>query len=151
MTLSTETGSDLSWRKEGRRGCVSGLSSQLLRGQTTKPAPRASIPKSEPCVTLHFPSLAKSFLGQRSTAHGEGGFGSVSHHSRVPCWGHLAEGTWHLPRAPGEEWQAKALACEKPAESTASSGGASKQTATGGLPSSCWAALVTKAPRAKNH
>ena len=60
--------------------------------------------------------LANTFPGQRSTARGEGGFRSVSapqggamlgSPSRgrlappmgVPCWGHLAEGTWHLPWA----------------------------------------------------
>jgi len=31
--------------------------------------------------------------------------GVYQHHSGVPCWGHLAKGTWHLPWAPGEEWQ----------------------------------------------
>ena len=81
VTLSTqETGKAiyLGGRKGRRENVFSRLSSQLLRGQTTKPAPRASIPKSEPCVTLHFPSLANTFLGQHSTAHREGGFGSVA-------------------------------------------------------------------------
>ena len=57
--------------------------------------------------------LANTFPGQRSTARGEGSFRSVSAPQRgamlgspsrghlappmgVPCWGHPAEGTWHL-------------------------------------------------------
>ena len=60
--------------------------------------------------------LANTFPGQRSTARGEGSFRSVSAPQRgamlgspsrghlappmgVPCWGHLAKGTWHLPWA----------------------------------------------------
>ena len=84
VTLSTqETGKAiyLGGRKGRRENVFRALLAAgvwLLRGQTTKPAPRASIPKSGPCVTLHFPSLANTLLGQRSTARGEGGFGSVS-------------------------------------------------------------------------
>ena len=42
----------------------------LLRCQTSGPAPRASIPESGPGVCLHSASLANTFLGQCSPAHG---------------------------------------------------------------------------------
>ena len=110
--------------------------------------------------------LANTFPGERSTARGEGGFRSVSAPQRgamlgspsrgrlappmgVPCWGHPAEGTWHLPwachagvtqlRAPGTSHGPPAKSGRRSpglrkteAESTASSG-RRKQTATGGL------------------
>ena len=65
------------------------------------PAPRASIPQSVPCVCLHFPSLASTFLGQRSPAHGEGGWGCMSEgagcHAGVTC--SRGPGTSHGPLA----------------------------------------------------
>ena len=115
---------------------------------------------------LHLPSLANTFPGQRGTARGEGGFRNVSAPQRaamlgspsrghlappmgVPCWGHPAEGTWHLPwtchagvtqlRAPGTSHGPLAKSGRQSpglqkteAESTASSD-RRKQTATGGL------------------
>ena len=109
----------LSWRKERQaRECVfrallaAGV--RLLRGQTTKPAPRASIPKSGPCVTLHFPSLANTFLGQRSTARGEGGFGSVSTQQRGAMLGSPSQGHLAPPMGPRRRLAGGALACKKP-------------------------------------
>ena len=66
----------------------------LLRHQTSRPAPRASIPESGPGVCLPSASLASTFLGQRGPAHGEGGCGSASDGA-----GCHAGVTW--PRAPG--------------------------------------------------
>lgn len=54
----------------------------LLRCQTCRPAPRTSIPESGPCVSLHIPSLANTFLGQRGASHEEEGCGSVSEGAR---------------------------------------------------------------------
>ena len=48
-----------------------------LRSQTSRPAPRASILNSGPCVSLYSQSLANTFLGQLGPACGEGGCGSV--------------------------------------------------------------------------
>ena len=57
-------------------------SAWLLRRQTSGPAPKASIPESGPCVSLHFLSLANTFLGQRGPSHGEGGCRGVSERFR---------------------------------------------------------------------
>ena len=78
----------------------------LLRCQTSGPAPRASIPESGPRVSRHSASLANTFLGQRSPAHGEGGCGSVSDGAGCRAGVSWLEGTWHLPWAPSEEWRA---------------------------------------------
>ena len=89
----------LPWRKERQPQRVfSGLylaaSVSLLRRQTSRPTPRASIPELGPCVSLHFPSLANTILGQSGPAHEEAGCGSVSEgagchtvvtRSRAPC------------------------------------------------------------------
>ena len=101
VTLSTqETGKAifLGGRKGIHRECVFrplfAASLLLLRCQTCGPAPRTSIPESGPCVSLHIPSLANTFLGQRGAAHEEESCGSVSEGagchagvtgSRAPC------------------------------------------------------------------
>ena len=115
----------LSWRKERQaRACVfrallaAGV--WLLRSDHQACSQGLSSQVRAVCP-LHLPSLANTslantFLGERSTARGEGGFRSVSAPQRgamlgspsrghlappmgVPCWGHLAKGTWHLPWA----------------------------------------------------
>ena len=49
----------------------------------------------------------------------------------MPCWGHLAEGTWHLPWAPGEECLLPGLPNAKAGRKA--SYGRRKQAATGCL------------------
>ena len=105
-----------------------------------KPAPRASIPKSGPCVTLHFPSLANTFLGQRSTARGEGGFGSVSTQQRGAMLGSPSQGHLAPPMGPRRRVAGGALACEKPkrrAQLALVEGSKQPREAFAG---SCWAA-----------
>ena len=188
MTLSTrETGKAiyLGGRKGRRENVFSWLSSQLgfgSSGQTTKPAPRASVPRSGPCAPYTFrpckhisrsaqhcpwgrklPECISTTAGRHAgvtqprapgTSHGRAMLGSPSQGHLappmgVPCWGHPAEGTWHLPwtchagvtqlRAPGTSHGPLAKSGRQSpglqkteAESTASSG-RRKQTATGGL------------------
>ena len=67
--------------ESGYSGLYLTASAWLLRCQTSGPAPRASIPESGSCVSLHFPSLAKTFLGQCGPSHGEGGCRGVSERS----------------------------------------------------------------------
>ena len=55
----------------------------LLRHETSRPALRTQIPESGLCVSLHFPSLANTFLGHRGGVHEEAGCGSVS--ERAGC------------------------------------------------------------------
>ena len=78
-----------------------------LRRQTSGPAPRASVPESGPRVSRHSARLANTFLGQRGPAHGEGGCGSASDGAGCHAGVTWLKGTWHLPWAPGEEWQAE--------------------------------------------
>ena len=75
-------------------GLYLAASISLLRHQTSRPTPRASIPELGPCVSLNFPSLANTILGQSGPAHEEAGCGSVSEGagchtvvtwSRAPC------------------------------------------------------------------
>ena len=86
-------------------GLYFAASVSLLRQQTSRPAPRASIPESGPSVSLHFPSLANTFLGQSGPVHEEADCRSVP---RAMLW-YLVEGTLHLQWAPGEEWRAAPL------------------------------------------
>ena len=104
----------------------------LLRGRISKPAPRASIPKSGLYVTLHVLSLANTFLGQRSTAHEEGGCRCVSEGPGAMLGSHGQE---HLAPPMGS-WRRVAgqhLACEKLKQVAKLSSGRRKQTAMGGL------------------
>ena len=130
VTLSTrETGKAiyLGGRKGRRENVFSGPSSQLRFG-SSEVRPPSLLPGPQFPGQGRVPptpsGLANTFPGQRSTARGEGGFRSVSAPQRgamlgspsrghlappmgVPCWGHLAEGAWHLPWAPSEKWQAQ--------------------------------------------
>ena len=155
VTLSTrETGKAiyLGGRKGRPENVFSGPSSQLgfgSSGQPTKPAPRASVPRSGPCAAYTFRALQTHFQVSAALPVGKEASGEYQHHSGVPCCGHLAEGTWHLPwachagvtqpRAPGTSHGPPAKSGRRSpglrkteAESTASSG-RRKQTATGGL------------------
>ena len=73
VTLSPQAAGDtifLGGRKVSPRSVFSGLyltaGVWLLRCQTFRPAPKASIPESGRCVSLHFPSLANTFLGPQT-------------------------------------------------------------------------------------
>ena len=155
VTLSTqETGKAiyLGGRKGRPENVFSGPSSQLgfgSSGQPTKPAPRAPVPRSGPCAAYTFRALQTHFQVSAALPVGKEASGVYQHHSRLPCWGHPAEGTWHLPwtchagvtqpRAPGTSHGTLAKSGRQSpglqkteAESTASSG-RRKQTATGGL------------------
>ena len=59
-------------------GLYLAASISLLRHQTSRPTPRASIPESGLCVSVHIPSLVNTFLGHSGTTHEESGHGSVS-------------------------------------------------------------------------
>ena len=85
----------------------------LVRQKTCRPVPTDSIPESGPCVSLQFPGLANTFLGESSPAHGDC-CGSVSEGGQVSCWGHLVEGTLHLQWTPGKELQATTLLLKSP-------------------------------------
>ena len=77
----------------------------LPRGQPTKPTSRASVPRSGPCAAYTFRALQTHFQVSAALPVGKEASGVYQHHSGMPCWGHLAEGTWHFPWAPSEEWQ----------------------------------------------
>ena len=66
----------------------------LLRRQTSRPALRAYITESDPCVALHLPSLANTFLGHSGTGHEKAVCGSVLKMLGAILWsphqGHLA-------------------------------------------------------------
>ena len=136
MTLSTrETGKAiyLGGRKGRRENVFSWLSSQLgfgSSGQTTKPAPRASVPRSGPCAAYTFrpckhisrsaqhcpwgrrlPECISTTAGRHAgvtqprapgTSHGRAMLGS-------PSRGRLAP-----PMGPQRRVAGRALACEKP-------------------------------------
>ena len=122
VTLSTQkTGKAifLGGRKGIHRECVFrplfAASVLLLRRQTCRPAPRASIPESGPCVSLRIPSLGNTFLGQSGAAHEEEGCRSVSEASgchagvtwsRAPCTSNGSQARsygpapcWRYPKA----------------------------------------------------
>ena len=71
----------------------------------------ASIPESGPCVFLHFPSLANTFLVNKVLPYGKEAAG-VCLRGPVSCLGHRVEATLHLQLSPGEEWQATSW-CQK--------------------------------------
>lgn len=64
--------------ESGFSGLYLAASVWLLRCQTSRPALRASIPDSGPCVSLHSQNLENTFLGQLGPTFEEGGCGSVS-------------------------------------------------------------------------
>ena len=105
VTLSTrETGKAiyLGGKKGRRENVFSWLSSQLgfgSSGQTTKPAPRASVPRSGPCAAYAFQALQTHFQVSAALPVGKEASGVYQHRRGAPCWGHPAEGTWHLPWA----------------------------------------------------
>ena len=87
--------------EEGKTSTVSVFSGlylaptvSLLRRQTSRPASRAYVTESDPCVTLHLPSLANTFLGHSSTGHEKAVCGSVLKMLGAKLWsphqGHLA-------------------------------------------------------------
>lgn len=89
MTLSPQVAGDaifLEAVKEAPESGFSGLylaaSAWLLRHQTSGPALETSIPQSGLYVSLHFPRLVKTFLGQYGSAYGERGCDSVSEGAR---------------------------------------------------------------------
>ena len=162
VTLSTqETGKAiyLGGRKGRRENVFSGLSSQLgfgSSGQTTKPAPRASVPRSGPCAAYTFrpckhisrsaqhcpwgrklPECISTTAGRHAgvtqprapgTSHGRAMLGS-------PSRGHLAP-----PMGPRRRVAGAALACEKPkqrAQLALAEGSKQPREAFAG---SCWAA-----------
>lgn len=91
----------LSPLEEGKTSTVSVFSGlylaptvSLLRHQTSRAASRAYIRESDPCVTLHLPSLANTFLGHSGTGHEKAVCGSVLKMLGAILWsphqGHLA-------------------------------------------------------------
>ena len=103
MTLSPQAAGDaifLEAVKEAPESGFSGLyltaSAWLLRRQTSGPAPKASIPESGPCVSLHFLSLANIFLGQSSIAQEESGCESVFEDTGCHTGVNLVKGTLQL-------------------------------------------------------
>ena len=119
VTLSMqETEKAIPWRKDRHPQSVFrslfAASVLLLRRQTCRPAPRASIPESGPCVSLRIPSLANTFLGQSGAAHEEEGCRSASEvgchdgitWSRAPCTSNGSQARsygpapcWRYPKA----------------------------------------------------
>lgn len=157
MTLSTrETGSSLSWRKERQaRGYVFRA---LLAALGFSAPPEVRPPSllqgpqfpSQSHVSPTLSSLANPFLGQRSTAHGEGGRELYQHHSRCHAGVTLAEGTWHLPRAPAKSGRPRPWLAKNQAESIASSGRRKQTASREAFASICWAAPVKVPLQAKN-
>lgn len=58
-------------------GFQASISQQVLGSSDTRPL-ETSIPQSGLYVSLHFPRLVKTFLGQYGSAYGERGCDSVS-------------------------------------------------------------------------
>ena len=93
----------------------------LLRRQTCRPALRASIAESGPCVCLHSASVANTFFGQHSPAHGEGDCRNASEGAgchagftwpRVPVTSHGPLARSGRPACQMPKWGAK-LALEE--------------------------------------
>ena len=69
-------------QRSDHQACSQGLSSQV----------RA-------VCRLHLPALQTHFQVSAALPVGKEASGVYQHHSGAPCWGHPAEGTWHLPWA----------------------------------------------------
>ena len=138
VTLSTqETGKAiyLGGRKGRPENVFSGPSSQLgfgSSGQPTKPAPRASVPRSGPCAAYTFQALQTHFQVSVALPVGKETSGVYQHHSgcHAGVTQPRAPGTSHGPLAKSGRQSPGLQKTE--AESTASSD-RRKQTATGGL------------------
>ena len=101
----------LSPLEEGKTSTVSVFSGlylaptvSLLRRQTSRPALRAYITESDPCVALHLPSLANTFLGHSGTGHEKAVCGSVLKMLGAILWSPrtskgLQERSWGPPLA----------------------------------------------------